>query len=68
MFDDKPKEGGGIQKPGVDVFGGRLEPAKIGSGYGARWTRKFASGGKTSSASKRADGCAIKGKTRGKIV
>lgn len=30
--------------------------------------RGMKSGGKVSSASKRADGCAIKGKTRGKIV
>ena len=29
---------------------------------------KMASGGKVGSASKRADGCAIKGKTRGKMV
>jgi hypothetical protein len=29
---------------------------------------KYAKGGKVSSASKRADGCAIKGKTRGRIV
>ena len=29
---------------------------------------KMAKGGKVGSASKRADGCAIKGKTRGKIV
>ena len=29
---------------------------------------KKAKGGKVSSASKRADGCAIKGKTRGKII
>jgi hypothetical protein len=29
---------------------------------------KYAKGGKVSSASKRADGCAIRGKTRGKIV
>jgi hypothetical protein len=29
---------------------------------------KKAKGGKVSSASKRADGCAVKGKTRGKIV
>ena len=28
----------------------------------------YKSGGKVSSASKRADGCAVKGKTRGKIV
>jgi hypothetical protein len=31
-------------------------------------TKNYKSGGKVSSASKRADGCAIKGKTRGRIV
>ena len=31
-------------------------------------TKKFRSGGSVSSASKRADGCATKGKTRGKFV
>ena len=30
--------------------------------------KKMASGGSVSSASKRADGCAVKGKTRGKMV
>jgi hypothetical protein len=30
--------------------------------------KKMASGGKVSSASKRADGCATKGKTKGKMV
>ena len=30
--------------------------------------KKYASGGSVSSASKRADGCAVKGKTRGKFV
>ena len=30
--------------------------------------KKYASGGSVSSASKRADGCAVKGKTRGKMV
>ena len=34
----------------------------------ARGGRKFKEGGKVSSASKRADGCAIKGKTRGRFV
>ena len=29
---------------------------------------KFSSGGKVSSASKRADGCAIRGKTKGRMV
>ena len=31
-------------------------------------TKGYAKGGKVSSASKRADGCAVKGKTRGKMV
>jgi hypothetical protein len=30
--------------------------------------RGYAKGGKVSSASKRADGCAVKGKTRGKMI
>jgi hypothetical protein len=30
--------------------------------------KKYATGGKVSSASKRADGCAVKGKTKGKMV
>ena len=30
--------------------------------------KKMASGGKVSSASKRADGCAIRGKTKGRMV
>jgi hypothetical protein len=34
----------------------------------ARGGKKFKAGGKVSSASKRADGCAIKGKTRGRFV
>ncbi len=33
-----------------------------------RGTKKYAKGGKVSSASKRADGCATKGKTKGRFV
>ena len=62
---DKPK----IKLPSVEVAGGELKPAKLPLGaYGLRYTRKFAAGGKVSSASKRADGCAIRGKTKGKMV
>lgn len=70
MFNDKPKEGGSkIKMPSVEVAGGELKPARLPLGaYGLRYTRKFANGGKVGSASKRADGCAIKGKTRGKMV
>ena len=37
-------------------------------GGAALMTRKMAGGGSVSSASKRADGCAVKGKTRGRMV
>lgn len=49
----------------MKVFGGDLKPAKVGKGYGARWTMNFSNGG---SASSRADGIAQKGKTKGKMV
>ncbi len=51
----------------IPIGGGTLEPAKVGKGYGARWTKTFNKGGKVS-ASKRADGIAQRGKTRGKMV
>jgi hypothetical protein len=43
------------------------ENLKLGMKKGGS-VKKMASGGKVSSASKRADGCAIKGKTRGRMV
>lgn len=42
---------------------GKGKTEKLGEG-----AKKYASGGSVSSASKRADGCAQRGKTRGKIV
>lgn len=51
----------------VPLGGGTLEPAKVGKGYGVRWTKKFNKGGNVS-ASKRADGIAQRGKTRGKMI
>lgn len=42
-----------------------------GKGFGEdikKKPKKMAGGGSTGSASKRADGCAIRGKTRGKMV
>jgi hypothetical protein len=55
------------EEPEKKAKGGMLKAAKrkmpkFGPKYGFK---KFSSGG---SASKRADGCAVKGKTRGKIV
>jgi hypothetical protein len=46
---------------------GRKEPLKLGMKKGGS-VKKMASGGKVSSASKRADGCCVKGKTRGRMV
>ena len=46
----------------ADVLKGRGVFKRGGS------TKKYAAGGSVSSASKRADGCATKGKTRGKMV
>lgn len=81
-YNEKPKEGGessgpkiDIPRPGIEIAGGRLEPDLIKNPDtgkrvpGIRFTKKFyAQGGKTKSASARADGCAQRGKTRGKMV
>ncbi len=49
----------------VDAFGGKIRPAKIGEGYGFKFEKKFSKGG---SASKRADGIAQRGKTKGRVL
>jgi hypothetical protein len=52
-------------RPGVTTGGPK--PAPVGmTGLGRRMGMK--EGGKVSSASKRADGCCIKGKTKGKMI
>lgn len=65
-------ESGGIRRPSIDIAGGTVEPKllKMPSGRvpAITYTRKFAAGGKVKSASKRADGIAQRGKTRGKMV
>mgnify|MGYP003656313830 CR=1 FL=1 len=53
---------------GVPFAGGNIKPEKIGSGYGAKWSMKFSKGGKVSEASKRADGIAQRGKTKGRYL
>ncbi len=50
---DKPRGGGG---------GGAMPKSNRDI------TKNYKAGGKVSSASKRADGCAMRGKTRGRIV
>jgi hypothetical protein len=57
----------------MPLAGGTLSPAKIGNTYGVRWSAQFSKGGKVkdkttskvSSASKRGDGIAQRGKTKG---
>lgn len=46
----------------------RKEAKKAEAAYNAAMPSPYKSGGKVSSASSRADGCAVKGKTRGKMV
>jgi hypothetical protein len=59
------KPGGGQGLVGLgSTLGARLGMKK----GGAVKTKKMASGGSVSSASKRADGCAVKGKTKGSMV
>ena len=57
-----------IAGEGVPFAGGNIKPAKIGRGYGAKWTMNFDKGGKVSSVSKRADGIAQRGKTKGRYL
>jgi hypothetical protein len=62
----QPQLGLGLDEP--------AQPKKKGGGGGAMpksnrdITKNMKSGGKVSSASKRADGCAMRGKTKGKMV
>jgi len=52
---------------GAERFKGSSEDDSPGYKKGGK-VKKYAGGGSVSSASKRADGCAVKGKTRGKMV
>ena len=45
-----------------------IAPAPMPKPAASEPKKKMASGGKVSSASKRADGCAIRGKTKGRMV
>jgi hypothetical protein len=50
-----------LKQPDYDVGGPKRR-------YARGKVKRYAGGGSVSSASKRADGCAMKGKTRGKMV
>jgi len=56
-----------VSMPSVEIAGGQLEPARVGKGYGVKWTKKFAGGGMTAG-HKAADGIAKKGRTQTKMV
>jgi hypothetical protein len=52
----------------VPLAGGNIAPARVGNAPGVSWTKNFSKGGKVSSASKRADGIAQRGKTKGRYL
>jgi len=52
----------------IPLAGGNIAPARIGNTPGLSWTKNFSKGGKVSSASKRADGIAQRGKTKGRML
>jgi hypothetical protein len=65
MRSDMPSSGlSGVRRPGTNVNYENEETSDMKRGGKVK---KMASGGMTSSASKRADGIAVKGKTRGKM-
>ena len=57
---------GGVRRPGTNVNYENEEASDMSMKKGGK-VKKMASGGMTSSASKRADGIATKGKTRGRM-
>ena len=69
-----PRASGGFGGFGINIGGGRATPDWSG-GPMVRFKKSFAKGGSAkkmakggSTASKRADGCAKKGKTKGRMV
>lgn len=63
-----PRGGGGFGGFGVGVGGGATVGPGWKSGPMITLKKSFAKGGKVGSASKRADGIARKGKTKGRMV
>lgn len=63
-LDKQAREGSKLAK----FFGGNPEPKEKEVKETPQPVEKKAKGGKVGSASKRADGCAIKGKTKGKML
>ena len=67
---ERPEDLETLRKAFSEVEGayGKIFPSIQGQLTGSLPTQKKAKGGMVSSASKRADGCAIKGKTKGRMV
>ncbi len=67
---ERPEDLETLRKAFGEIEGsyGKIFPSIQGQLTGSLPAQKKAKGGKVSSASKRADGCAIKGKTRGRMV
>ena len=67
LAESKPK----AQTPAKKKLPGKAAEGQMGDVMGAKkggMIKKYAMGGSVGSATKRADGCATKGKTRGKMV
>lgn len=70
-FNDKPKEESGgpkIKLPEMETPYGTLALGRVGKGAGITLTKKFYAKGGMTGYRKVADGCAQRGKTRGKMV
>ena len=66
--DHKEKEDKASEFSGERSFGSPRGRSSDSSDRTPRMSDDYAKGGKVSSASSRADGCAVKGKTKGRIV
>jgi hypothetical protein len=63
---DFPEEKGGMKA--AEDFAAQLNRNEAAAKKALKEGKGYAKGGKVASASKRADGCCVKGKTRGKMV
>ena len=71
-YNDKPKEESGgpkikLPKPEIETPYGTLALGRVGKGAGITLTKKFYAKGGQVGYRKVADGCAKRGKTRGKM-
>lgn len=67
-FNGDPSQAGGIMGELMKKLGKQRQDENIAAARQMNVPEKFAKGGKVSSASSRADGCAQRGKTKGKVL